>query len=185
MRFTLPTRCLFLAALFLVPGAAHAQLMSTWGHPVISLGWTPYDAVSTGLGHYPGSNGFIPGFGYYPGDLPGHYPWYDGPSDHHAAGPGHAPFADPVPAVPEAVPAGAAVLRVQVPADAELWIEGQRTTQRGNVRIYVSPPLAEGHHFYYDLLALWVEGGKERAKRRKVSVFPGDRLTIDFQQAQP
>jgi uncharacterized protein (TIGR03000 family) len=162
---------LALVALALVPGAARAQLMSKWGHPVVTFGWTPYDAVSTGHGNYPGSNGFIPGYGYYPGNSPSHYPWYDGPDDHHGAGSADAP---PVP------DAGAAVLRVRVPADAELWVEGQRTAQRGTERILVSPPLLEGHHFYYDLLGLWVEDGKQVARRRKVPVFPGDRLTVDL-----
>jgi uncharacterized protein (TIGR03000 family) len=167
---------LALAALALPPGAARAEWMSKWGHPVVSFGWTPYDAVSTGHGNYPGSNGFIPGYGYYPGIFPSHYPWYDGPEDHPVAGPVSAP---PVPAADDAAPAGAAVLRVRVPADAELWVNGQRTAQRGTERVFVSPPLPEGHHFYYDLLGLWVEDGKQVARRRKVPVFPGDRLTVD------
>lgn len=176
MRSPLPL-LVALAALLLPAGAAHAQLMSAWGHPVVTFGWTPYDAVSTGHGNYPGSNGFIPGYGYYPGNMPGHYPWYDVPPEHRAAG--------PVPAAEEAVPPGAAVLRVRVPADAEVLVEGRRTVQRGAVRTFVSPPLAEGHHFFYDLLALWVEDGREVARRRKVAVFPGDRLTVDFLGAAP
>jgi uncharacterized protein (TIGR03000 family) len=181
MRFHLAAhrRLLFVAAVFLTPTVAHGQLMSKWGHPVVTLGLTPYDAVSTGHGNYPGSNGFIPGYGYYPGDLPGHYPWYDGPSDHHA---GQA--IGPVSTLVDAVPPGTAVLRVLVAPDADLLIEGQRTTQRGPVRIFVSPPLAEGRRFTYDLLAVWIEDGQERARRQKVQVFPGDRLTIDLQEVR-
>jgi uncharacterized protein (TIGR03000 family) len=161
-----------LAALLGLPAAARAEWLSTWGHPVISLGWTPYDAVSQGHGNYPGSHGYIPGYGYYPGIFPSHYPWYDGPDDHHRAG--------PVAVAPEEpVPADAAVLRVLVPADAELLINGQQTVQRGSVRTFVSPPLAAGHQFFYDLLALWRENGKPAAVRRKVPVFPGDHVTVD------
>jgi uncharacterized protein (TIGR03000 family) len=189
MRSPLPRRAPLLlvvaAALLLPAGTARAQLMSTWGHPVVTFGWTPYDAVSTGHGNYPGSNGYIPGYGYYPGNGPGHYPWYDVPPANRVGGPAHAPAADPAPAPGDAIPAGAAVLRVRVPADAEVWVDGVRTGQRGALRAFVSPPLAEGHHFYYDLLALWVEDGKAVAQRRKVPVFPGDRLTVDFLGSSP
>src|SRR5262249_50294381 len=83
MRCVLPPRArlsaVLMAVLFGVPAAARAEWLSKWGHPVISLGWTPYDAVDTGHGYYPGSHGFIPGYGYYPGIFPNHYPWIDGP----------------------------------------------------------------------------------------------------------
>jgi uncharacterized protein (TIGR03000 family) len=166
---------LVLATLVLRPGAAPAQLMSKWGHPVITLGLTPYDAVSTGHGNYPGSNGYIPGYGYYPGDLPGHYPWLDGPHDGR-----HAARLDAPPPAADAVPPGAAVLRVHVAADAEVSIAGYRMGQRGSVRVFVTPPLEGGHHFTYDLQARWVENGREVVRTRTVPVYPGDRLTVDF-----
>jgi uncharacterized protein (TIGR03000 family) len=181
MRSSLPARLsfVFLVVLLGVPGAVRAEWMSAWGHPVVSFGWTPYDAVSAGHGNYPGSHGFIPGYGYYPGIFPSHYPWYDGPDEH-----GHA---DPVPAVSgELAPAAeAAVLRLLVPADARLWINGQATVQGGTVRSFVSPPLPEGHQFFYDVLAVWVEDGKPLARRRKILVFPGDRLTVDIAAPDP
>ena len=165
---------LVLAALVLRPGVAPAQLMSKWGHPVVSFGWTPYDAVSTGQGVYPGSNGYIPGYGYYPGDLPGHYPWLDGPPTDHPAGP--APAAAPA----DAVLAAAAVLRVHVAGDAEVSVSGHPTAQRGSVRVFVTPPLEPGHHFQYELQAHWSENGREVLRTRTVAVYPGDRLTVDF-----
>jgi uncharacterized protein (TIGR03000 family) len=176
----LPLPLLILAALSLPPGPARAQWMSAWGHPVVTFGWTPYDAVSTGHGYYPGSNGYIPGYGYYPGPGPDHYPWYDGPDDRHpAAGPGPAAVAG------DAVAPTAAVLRVRIAADADLLVNGWRTAQRGAQRVFVSPPLAEGHQLTYDLLALWTADGHPRAWRKKVEVFPGDRLTLDFRDGAP
>ena len=65
--------------LLLATGPVRAQVMSKWGHPVFSFGWTPYDVIDQGMGHYPGSPGFIPGYGYYPGPGPGTYPRIDGP----------------------------------------------------------------------------------------------------------
>src|SRR4051812_14539249 len=39
---------------------------------------------------------------------------------------------------------GAALVRVLVPADAELWFNGTKTTQGGTAREFESPPLAPG-----------------------------------------
>jgi hypothetical protein len=72
---------LALLGLLVAAGAADAQILSTWGHPVITLGLTPYDSTNTGHGNYPGGPGFIPGYGYYPDPFPGHYPWLDGPGN--------------------------------------------------------------------------------------------------------
>jgi uncharacterized protein (TIGR03000 family) len=171
---------LILFALLLQPAPAPAQAMSKWGHPVFAIGWTPYDAVSTGHGNYPGSNGFIPGYGYYPGDFPSHYPWYDGPADHGLPGPyAHARVA-PAPLAEEAAPPGAAVLRVRVPADAQVWVADHRTAQQGDVRVFLTPPLPDGRNLSYDLRARWIENGRQIERTRNVPVFPGDRLTIDF-----
>ena len=45
--------------------------------------------------------------------------------------------ADPEPEVP----AAAALFRVRVPADAEIWFSGQETTQRGPYRLFVTPQM--------------------------------------------
>jgi uncharacterized protein (TIGR03000 family) len=166
---------LVLAVLALAPGTAPAQLMSKWGHPVITLGLTPYDAVSTGQGVYPGSNGYIPGYGYYPGPGPGHYPWLDGPHPDHPAAP-----ADGAPAPADAVPAAVAVLRVHVAANADVSIGGYPMAQRGSMRVFVTPPLEGGHRFTYELEARWAVNGREVLRTRTVAVYPGDRLTVDL-----
>src|ERR1700730_523542 len=108
---------------FAFAGSARAQVMSIWGHPVISFGWTPYDVSDPGMGNYPGSPGFIPGYGYYPGSGPGTYPWMDGPGtpfDRRKLLPA-LPFTPPgdtgllVPLENEAPPPGAALIIVKVP----------------------------------------------------------------------
>jgi hypothetical protein len=45
---------LVVLGLFRVTGTATAQVLSKWGHPVITLGETPYDSTNTGHGNYPG-----------------------------------------------------------------------------------------------------------------------------------
>jgi len=157
---------------------AHAQLLSKWGHPVFSIGWTPYDAVSTGHGNYPGSNGFIPGYGYYPGSGPDHYPWYDGPDAYGQPTPGPGAIS-----AAEAIPDGAAILSVRVPADGDIWFDGASTVQRGSLRRFVTPALPVGHNFSYQVRARWVADGKEVDRTQAVAVRAGDRLTVDFLSA--
>src|SRR5690349_5069797 len=141
---------LVLTALFVGAGPATAQVLSKWGHPVITFGWTPYDSMNAGHGNYIGGPGFIPGYGYYPGPGPDHYPWMDGPDTPFdrrkiaPAFPGSLPAgAGPLP-LPggEPTPRRTAVLIVKLPAEAELWIDGSKTSQGGSYRRFVSPPLA-------------------------------------------
>lgn len=162
----------------LLSGSVQAQVLSKWGHPVITLGQTPYDAVSTGQGNYPGSHGFIPGYGYYPGDLKGNYPWIDGPPIR-----GKTTYRVPAPetVIPsEALPADCAILRVRMPENGELFISGYRTQQRGTVRLYSTPALDADREQWYELQATWTENGTKRERTEIVRVHPGDRVTVDF-----
>ena len=136
-----------LAWVFLSVAPARAQLMSRWGHPVFSVGLTPYDTTDQGHGETPGSPGFLPGYGYYPGQGPGHYPWLDGPGvpfDRRllgASGPPSGPLSAPLP--PPAVdlpPTGAALILVKIPAEAELHFGDAPTSQAGSYRRFTTPP---------------------------------------------
>jgi uncharacterized protein (TIGR03000 family) len=77
---------------------------------------------------------------------------------------------------------GGAVVKVdvRVPADAELWFEGQKTNQTGAERTFQSPPLEPGQKYVYDVRARWKENGKEVEQTRKVRVRAGERVTVDF-----
>jgi uncharacterized protein (TIGR03000 family) len=167
-----------LIVLLAVAHAASAQWISKWGNPVITLGSTPYHAVSTGHGNYPGSDGFIPGYGYYPGIFESHYPWLGGPDSpdtYHMKPHGH--IGGPAVAV-EAE--STALLVVHVAADAELWVSGVPTQQRGEWRSFVTPPLDGGRVSTYELRARWKTNGKDGEQTREVQVRPGDRVTVDL-----
>jgi uncharacterized protein (TIGR03000 family) len=157
---------------------ASAQWVSKWGNPVVSFGWTPYHAVSTGQGNYPGSDGFIPGYGYYPGIWGSHYPWLGGPDSpdtYHNPPHGHVGgLAAPAEAAPTAL------LMVHVPADAELWVSGAATQQRGEWRSFVTPPLEKGRASTYEVHARWKQNGTDVERSREVQMQPGDRATVDF-----
>jgi uncharacterized protein (TIGR03000 family) len=178
---------LLTVALFATPGQVHGQLMSTWGHPVFTFGSTPYDSTNAGHGNYPGGPGFIPGYGYYPGQGPGHYPWMDGPGTPFdrrllwGEVPGAPPAAEPVPPPADVpLPAGAALVSVRIPAEAELWFDDAKTSQTGSYRQFATPPLPAGRELVYTLRARWRLRDVELHRVEVVRVQPGARVTVDF-----
>ena len=179
----------FVAGLFALvgqPQPVHAQLMSKWGHPVFTIGATPYDSTNTGHGNYPGGPGFIPGYGYYPGRGPDHYPWMDGPDtpfDRRSIVPAVpvAPAAPP-PAemLPAPTPVNAAIIVVKVPAEAELWFGGTPTAQGGSYRVFVTPPLPNGREASYTLRAHWPIKSVELTRTENVRVSAGSRVEVNL-----
>jgi uncharacterized protein (TIGR03000 family) len=162
-----------------------AQVMSKWGHPVFSFGWTPYDVIDQGMGHYPGSPGFIPGYGYYPGPGPGTYPWIDGPGtpfDRRKLLPHFPPDGAiaPPPGQQETLPPDAALLIVKLPAEAELWIDDTKTAQAGSYRQFVTPPLPSDRSLSYTIRARWLVKDVELTRVEKAQVSPGGKVTINF-----
>jgi uncharacterized protein (TIGR03000 family) len=77
-----------------------------------------------------------------------------------------------------------ATVVVQVPADAELWFQGQKTDLTGSQRTFTSPMLERGASYTYDVKARWTEDGKPVEKTRSVKVRAGERTTIDFVNAK-
>jgi len=80
---------------------------------------------------------------------------------------------------PTPVPASAH-FRIHVPADAKIWVFDQLTKQQGEWRHFLTPPLEDGQTISYEFRAHWTEKGKEVEQTRKVKVYGGDRLTVDF-----
>jgi uncharacterized protein (TIGR03000 family) len=149
-----------------------AQLMSRWGHPAFTIGGTPYDSINQGHGEYPGSPGFIPGYGYYQG--PGQYPWLDGPmmpfdrrqlSASSSGSPKNAP----------------ARLILKMPAEAELWFDDFKTTQRGTYREFIATLQSEAG---YTLSVRWQTQGVELIRTERVLLQPGQTRTVNFLTAE-
>ncbi len=172
---------LTLIALLSTSGRAAAQLMSKWGHPVFTIGSTPYDSVNTGHGNYPGGPGFIPGYGYYPGVVgPSHYPWMDGPGTPFDRRKLVSANVWPDLAEHDPLPADAALVIVKMPAEAELWFNGSKTTQEGSYRRFVTPSLPGGRPLSYTLQARWRIKDAELTRVEEVQVGPGATITVDF-----
>ncbi|GIW79677.1 MAG: hypothetical protein KatS3mg105_1484 [Gemmatales bacterium] len=76
-------------------------------------------------------------------------------------------------------------LRVLLPADAKLLIEGQETKQTGKERLFVSPPIEVGRSYVYTLKATWRENDKEVVKQYDVTVKPGEgEVRIDMRTGE-
>jgi uncharacterized protein (TIGR03000 family) len=76
-------------------------------------------------------------------------------------------------------------VEVRIPAGAEIVIEGQKTTQTGSRRLFVSPPVAPGQNYTYEMQAKWMENGREVTQSRKVPVRAGQRVMVDLTKPLP
>jgi uncharacterized protein (TIGR03000 family) len=76
------------------------------------------------------------------------------------------------------VPGDAALIKLRVPANAEVWFSGDKTTSTGSDRSFVTPSLERGRRFAYDIRVRWMQNGKPMEKVEKIPVHPGDRLNL-------
>ena len=162
-----------------------SRVMSIWGHPVITIGWTPYDVQDPGnYNGVAGSPGFIPGYGNYPGIWPSKYPWMDGPGtpfDRRKLLQGNI---TPIPpAEEEQPPADAALLIVKLPAEAELWINDARTSQEGSYRHFQTPTLPPDRDLTYTLKVNWRIKDAQLTRTERIQVRPGEKATVNFLNA--
>jgi uncharacterized protein (TIGR03000 family) len=88
------------------------------------------------------------------------------------------------PASPASLPAQAGI-RVLVPADAEVFFDGEPTAQKGTSRLFITPPLAAGKKYHYDVLARWKQDGKTVERTRKVAVNGGATVRVDLRTPLP
>lgn len=86
----------------------------------------------------------------------------------------------PGPAGAEGETAKTARIRVRVPSDAELWIDGAKTKQRGTVREFVTATLDPDRIYRLPVRARWVEDGITVEKSITIRAFAGNRVTVNF-----
>jgi uncharacterized protein (TIGR03000 family) len=91
-----------------------------------------------------------------------------------------------VPVAPMAKPSGSdtnpmgANLRIKLPADAKLFVDGKPAPGTGPERAFYTPPLEAGKKFFYDLKAELVVNGKTVTEEKKVIVEAGANITEEF-----
>ena len=78
-----------------------------------------------------------------------------------------------------------ASLTVIVPADAEVFLDGDPTTETGTDRRFVTPPLTVGGRDSYTIRARWTQGGKAVDQSRNVPITGGADVRVDFTMPAP
>jgi uncharacterized protein (TIGR03000 family) len=76
-------------------------------------------------------------------------------------------------------------LWLRVPADAEVWFDGDRTRHTGTLRHYYTPPLTPGKQYAYQVVARWTEDGKAVEQKRRIEVRAGETVRVDLTQPPP
>jgi uncharacterized protein (TIGR03000 family) len=71
-------------------------------------------------------------------------------------------------------------LEVHLPDNAELWVDGVKTSQSGATREFVSPDLPPGQQYFYELRATWRDQGRQVTETRRVSFRASDKVDVDF-----
>jgi uncharacterized protein (TIGR03000 family) len=77
-----------------------------------------------------------------------------------------------------------AKVEVLVPAGAELWFDGEKTSQTGGERTFHTPPLEKGRSYHYDVRARWVADGRTFDQTQQVPVYAGGRVSVAFPSAR-
>jgi len=178
-------------------GAAHGGFhayhsYNLGGYQPYHYGYGAYRPYSYGYG-YGAYRPYVSGYRSY--GYGTYYPWgtYSNVYPYAASVPYVAPAlpsdyaADLAPS--DAAPASArtdntAMVEVHVPASAEVWFAGEPTQQRGEVRLFTSPPLEPRKAFYYEVKARWMENGRPVERDRKVYVQANERVVVDFMSAR-
>ncbi len=120
------------------------------------------------------------GIANFPGPLP-NYPYGYVPKSFRAY---PSPWVGPRYETPvmHAEPEPCAYLEVQVPDNAEVWINDTKTQQTGKVRTFVTPSLPADKVFTYEIKAKWSEDGKAVEQSQIVMVQSGKRVPVSFTQ---
>jgi uncharacterized protein (TIGR03000 family) len=71
-------------------------------------------------------------------------------------------------------------ISLAVPADAQVWFDGNPTRQTGTLRNYISPPLTPGPTYTYTLRVRWMNDGTPVEENRRVRVHAGARVRLHF-----
>jgi uncharacterized protein (TIGR03000 family) len=80
--------------------------------------------------------------------------------------------------------AATAQVTVIVPADADVFFDGEPTNETGTQRVFTTPVLPAGKNFSYEIEAQWSANGQSFDQTRKVAVRAGANVTVDFTSGQ-
>jgi uncharacterized protein (TIGR03000 family) len=70
------------------------------------------------------------------------------------------------------------LVNLRVPSDAKIWFDGDQTNQTGTARSFVSPPVAVGREYAYEIRIQWQQDGKDVTQTRQIKVHAGDVINL-------
>jgi uncharacterized protein (TIGR03000 family) len=76
-------------------------------------------------------------------------------------------------------------LRVIVPPEANVWIDGIPMQQCGIDRAFVSPPLTPGKDYTYEVVAHWTSWGQSVDQRRTIGVHANEHTVVNMTRPAP
>lgn len=151
---------------------------------LVSAGWSlGQPAGAQGTGWISGGSQLSPSGGSYRGPSYATPSYYSAPPTYYAP-PTAAPSAPTTTGYQSFYPPQpdsrnrAVLLNVSVPANAQLWIEGEKMALTGTLRRFVSPPIVAGSDYTYDIKATWTQDGKEMTQNRHFTVHAGDVINL-------
>jgi uncharacterized protein (TIGR03000 family) len=71
-------------------------------------------------------------------------------------------------------------LRLTVPADAVVWLNGKRMTRTGAEREFITPQLQKGHTYAYEIKARWTQDGRPQEETIEVKVRANKTTSISL-----
>ncbi len=78
-----------------------------------------------------------------------------------------------------------ALVKVQVPLDAEIWLDGRKMRSMGPLRHYRTPPLDPTREYAYEVRARWLFDNKPVEDIRHIAIRAGATVLIDFTHLDP
>jgi uncharacterized protein (TIGR03000 family) len=73
---------------------------------------------------------------------------------------------------------------LRVPKSAEIWVNGVKTKQSGELRYFFSPPLTLGKKYSYQMRLRWMKDGKPVEETQRILVQPNLTIRRDFTQSR-
>ena len=125
-------------------------------------------------------------WGWWGGSYPAYfYPsWYGTPFYGYFGQPivrGNADTAESPPAAESLNPSPTrATVKVELPEDAGLYVDGRLVDRTSSTRTIVTPELQEGRDYHYNLKAEWTRDGKTVTDSRRVAFQPGKVIVVQF-----
>ena len=83
-------------------------------------------------------------------------------------------------AAPKVGPSPAVVQILLLDPNAELWLNGVKVQQTGQMRNFITPPLDPGKTYKYEIRAKWTQAGKPFEQTRMLTVEAGQQVGLNI-----